>query len=533
MSSPLRVLFVEDNEDDVLLVALELRRAGYDVAQRRVQTAEAMREALAQERWDVVVSDFAMPQFNGLQALDIARAYDEDIPFLIVSGAIGEETAAGLMRSGAQDYVMKGNYARLIPAIERELREAESRRKHKRAQEERRRLEAQMQQAQKLESLGILAGGIAHDFNNLLTVILGNADLALMEMSPFAPARHSLENIQKAGQRAANLARQMLAYSGKSRLVVQSVDLNELVREMGRLLEISIPSKVTLKYELADAMPPIVADVAQLQQIIMNLITNASEAIGEQMGAISLRTGVKKYDRVELAGSVIYENQPEGMYVVMEVSDTGCGMDAETMSKIFDPFFTTKFTGRGLGLAATLGIVRGHRGAILTQSEPGRGTTFRVLIPVYDPAGANGKELFPGAGVMASEISCDTIRAASPLVLLADDNENIVSLVSRMLTHAGFRILTAANGRETVERFRERPEEIACVLLDLTMPLMDGLEAFRELRRIKPDVRVVLASGYHEEEAMRRFAGGGWAGFLSKPYQMTTLIDELKRVLKL
>ncbi len=254
----------------------------------------------------------------------------------------------------------------------------------KRAEENRRKLEAQVQHAQKLESLGVLAGGIAHHFNNLLTGILGNAELALADTSLASPARDRIRDIETTARRAADLTEQMLAYSGRGRFVVGTVSLNETVEEMEYLFEVAVSKNAVLQYDLADDLPAIEADVSQIRQVLMNLVTNASEAIGDSSGVISVSTGAIECDRNYLAETYLDDELPEGAYVYLEVSDTGCGMDEETQSNLFDPFFTTKFTGRGLGLAALLGIVRGHRGAIKVCSEVGRGTTVKVLFPAAD-----------------------------------------------------------------------------------------------------------------------------------------------------
>jgi len=391
----------------------------------------------------------------------------------------------------------------------------------KRAEGERRQLEAQIQHAQKLESLGVLAGGIAHDFNNLLMVILGNADLALMELSPVSPATENVGEIKKASQRAAELCKQMLAYSGKGRFVIEPVDLSHVVEELSHMLEISISKKAILKYNFVEGLPAVEADITQIRQIIMNLITNASEAIGDKSGIISITTGAVDCDRAYLRGAYLDEELSEGCYVTLEVADTGCGMDAETQAKLFDPFFTTKFTGRGLGLAAVLGIVRGHGGTVKVYSEVGRGTTFKVLLPAcVDDARANraAAEAAPAEPIVGT-------------VLLADDEETVRKVAKRMLERMGLTVLTAEDGREAVETYRQRRDEIDCVILDLTMPHMDGEEAFRELRRIQEDVCVVVSSGYNQQEVTQRFLGKGLAGFIQKPYQMAALGDVMREAL--
>ena len=393
----------------------------------------------------------------------------------------------------------------------------------KRAERERRALEEKIQKTQKLESLGVLAGGIAHDFNNLLMGILGNADLALLRMPPESPGRPNVQAIDTAAQRAADLTNQLLAYSGAGRFVVERVDLNRLVEETAGLLRTVISKKVVLRFALAPDLPPVEADATQIRQVVMNLITNASEAIEDRNGMVTVSTGVLEADRAYLSGTYLDESLPEGRYVYLEVSDTGCGMDEETRARIFDPFFTTKFTGRGLGLAAVLGIVRGHGGAIKVYSEPGRGTSVKVLLPEAlgsireSPEGpGSGRETWRGRG----------------LVLVVDDDAPVRQVAAMMLEDAGFRVLQAADGREGVELFRSYAEEIAAVLLDLTMPRMSGEEAFREMRRIRPDVPVILSSGYNEQDATNRFAGKGIAGFIQKPYRSADLLAEIRKVLE-
>ncbi len=398
----------------------------------------------------------------------------------------------------------------------------------KKIEEGRLEFERKLLQTQKLESLGILAGGIAHNFNNLLMAILGNAELALADLSPLSPARASLLEIEAATRRAADLARQMLAYSGKGRFVLERLDLNALVREMSHLLEVTLSKKAVLKYNFADPLPPIEGDPTQIRQVVMNLLTNASEAVGETSGMVALSTGAMTCDRayLEALDPAAFAGDdappPEGTYVFLEVADTGCGMDAETLRRAFDPFFTTKFTGRGLGLAAVLGIVRGHKGAVKVYSEPGRGTTFKVLFPA-----AEGAAEKPDA---AAEHLPPAWRG-SGVVLVADDEETVRAITRRQLERLGFEVRTAADGEETLERFQAEAGRIACVLLDLTMPKLGGEEVFRELRRLRPDVRVILMSGYNEQDATQRFTGKRLAGFLQKPFRARELAAKLEEIL--
>ncbi|MFA5808354.1 MAG: PAS domain S-box protein, partial [bacterium] len=388
----------------------------------------------------------------------------------------------------------------------------------KRAEEEKRNLERQVQRAQKMESLGVLAGGIAHDFNNLLMVVLGHAELALNEISPMSPARGSLTEITTAARRAADLCRQMLAYAGKASFALERVGLRELVEEMAHLLKTAISKKAILNLNLERGLPPIEADPSQIRQIVMNLIINASEAIGDRSGVITVSVGATRCDEEYLRKTELREDLAPGLYVHLEVTDTGGGMDAETRSRIFEPFFSTKFTGRGLGLAAVLGIVRAHKGALKVYSEPGKGTTFKILFPALTEG--EDATLSSGASPLADWRGKGTI-------LLVDDEESLIALGARMLEHLGFTVLTAADGLQAVELYRERGKEINLVLMDLTMPHMDGAKAFGELRRLNPDVRVVLASGYSHEDVASRFAGKGLDGVLQKPYTLAKLRELL------
>jgi len=393
----------------------------------------------------------------------------------------------------------------------------------RRAEAEKRQMEQQMLQVQKLESLGVLAGGIAHDFNNLLMSILGNADLAMDGLPAQSPTRDSLTDIVRASRRAADLCRQMLAYSGKGRFAVEPLSLNDLIEEMAHLLVVSISKNVALQCRFASDLPMVEGDATQLRQIVMNLITNASEAVGPGAGSVTLSTGVEPCTAESFADTVTHERLPEGPYAYIEVSDTGCGMPPETLARIFDPFFTTKFTGRGLGLAAVLGIVRGHRGAIRVRTEPGKGTTFRVLFPVR--AGAQ-----PAPAAIAAPPPPEPAPAGSGTILIVDDEPGVRHVAGRMLASAGFEVLAAASGAEAIEILRADPARITCVLLDLTMPKMDGDETLGHLRAIRGDLPVVLSSGYNEQELLQRFAGRNLAGVIQKPYVRSQLVMVLRRV---
>ena len=386
-------------------------------------------------------------------------------------------------------------------------------------EEERRRFEAQLQHTQKLESLGVLAGGVAHDFNNILTAILGNVDLALADVAPGSAARESLNDAASASRRAAELCRQMLAYAGKGRFVVERLDLNQVLRDMVHIIEVSLSKTVTLRWNLADHLPALHADSTQLRQIIMNLVINAAESIGDQPGVVILSSGVMNCGRAELADSWVGASLAEGTYVFFEVADSGCGMTPDTLSRIFDPFFSTKFTGRGLGLAAVLGIVRSHHGAIKVRSQPGQGSTFRVVLPAAAEA---------PAGLSPERAGALSWRGTGT-VLLVDDEESVRSIAQRMLARLGYQVLTATDGAQALQVFQAHRDRIALVLLDLTMPNLDGERTLEELLRLQPRLKVILSSGYDENEVTRRLEGQGMAGFVQKPYTLENLAEVLKK----
>ena len=395
----------------------------------------------------------------------------------------------------------------------------------KRAEEERLNLERQVQHSQKLESLGVLAGGIAHDFNNILVSILGYADLALEDMSAGAAGKNHVEEIIVGARRAKDLATQMLAYSGKGRFELRLFDLSEFVKEMAHLLQVSISKKVLLKYDFAESLPAIEGDTTQVRQVIMNLITNAAEATGDGSGVITVATGLTRRDCVDPPDGQPAEPGPEREYVCLEVTDSGCGMDEATRQKMFEPFYTTKFAGRGLGMAAVQGIVRGHGGSIEVRSQVNEGTSVKVLFPAaLKQAG--------GTESSSASVAEEEPWHGTGTVLVVDDEKSVRGLARTMLELMGFEVLEAADGREAIETFRENMGVIRFVILDLTMPHMDGEECFRELRELKSDVPVILSSGYSAQEITGRFAGLGIRGFIQKPYTVAAMRSKIREALE-
>jgi two-component system CheB/CheR fusion protein len=372
---------------------------------------------------------------------------------------------------------------------------------------ERKELEEQLRQSQKMESLGVLAGGLAHDFNNLLTGIMGNASLAVEDLPATDPARPRISEILHASERAAMLVRQMLAYAGKGRFVIERVNLADQIAEIVPLVRTSISRLVEVDLRLDHDLPAVEADRAQMQQLIMNLTINATEAIGDRPGAVT----IKAYGR-----GTGGEQQ-----VVLEVKDTGSGMDSETQARVFDPFFTTKFTGRGMGLSAVMGIIRTHRGSISVDSAPGKGSTFTVVLPAMAPPDQS----------LSAESRTDLRGDGN--ILVVDDEELVRGMARFTLERCGYTIELAADGKSAVEAFAARPQDFAAVLLDLTMPVMSGEEALARIRQIRPDVPVLLSSGFSEGEAVRRFQDSGLAGFLQKPYTAAALARKVQHAVRL
>jgi signal transduction histidine kinase/CheY-like chemotaxis protein len=434
--------------------------------------------------------------------VELRITHKDGTEFQVLASAVPLQDSAGDARGAVttlQDITAQKHASRELLAVERRL-----------------------QETQKLESLGVLAGGIAHDFNNLLTGILGNANLARLDLPRGCDnVCASLDNLEQATLRAADLCKQMLAYAGRGRFIVHPINLSRLVRETGELLNVSLAHKADLQLQLADGLPDFQGDSTQVRQVLMNLVLNASEALGDKGGKITVRTGEMQVTREYIKRAKFHDQEIEGRYVFVEVSDDGCGMDAATQAKIFDPFYTTKFTGRGLGLAAVLGIVRSHKGTIRVSSEVGKGTTFKVLFPAISQLVTPSA---PGA-------HATTMEKNSRTILLVDDELTVRQVAERILTSSGYEVVAVADGAEAVAVFREDSARFAAVLLDLTMPHMDGEEAFRILKGIRPAVRVLIMSGFNEQDTISRFVGRGVAGFLPKPFSAEMLLTRLRDVL--
>jgi PAS domain S-box-containing protein len=389
----------------------------------------------------------------------------------------------------------------------------------KHAEQQKLAIERKLLAAQKLESLGVLAGGIAHDFNNILTSVLANASLARHDAGAGRPVDRSLEQIEHAARRAADLCQQMLAYAGKGKIVTDRVSLSELVRGTAALLEVTISKSTRLDLRLAPGLPPVLADVTQLRQIVMNLVINASDAIMSQTGLITVTTFTREADAALLHSALGNPDLPPGTYAGLEVTDNGNGMAPETIARIFEPFFTTKFSGRGLGLSAVLGIVQSHRGALFVESQLGRGSTFRLLLPATTGPTVSSAPPFS---------TPDERVRLHGTALVVDDEEAVRSIATTVLEIHGATIFPAASGEAALELLRANQEKISLVLLDMTMPGLSGEDTLRRMRMLGARQPVILMSGYSESEAMQRSANLGVAGFMQKPFEVDTLLAKVK-----
>jgi two-component system, cell cycle sensor histidine kinase and response regulator CckA len=507
----LRVLIVEDSEDDSALLLRELRRGGYEVSYQRVDTAATMTSALDNQEWDLVISDHSMPHFSGIEALHLLRTKGIDVPLIFVSGTLGEEMAVTALKGGAQDYLMKNNLTRLVTAVQRELREAEERR-------ERKKLEQQLRQAQKMEAVGRLAGGIAHDFNNLLGVIIGYSELLEERLGQNDPLRPKAEQIKKAGQRAASLTRQLLAFSRQQMFEPKVLDLNAVVADALNMLQRLIGEDIELVTVPAPELGRIKADQGQIEQIIMNLAVNARDAMPEG-GKLTITTVNAELDEVYARQHPVVP----GSYVMLAVSDTGCGMDQETQAHIFEPFFTTKEKGKGtgLGLATVYGVVKQSGGYIWVYSEPGLGSTFKIYLPrIEDTVTASD----PGKGGQETARGWET-------VLLVEDEQSLRELAHELLEDDGYTVLEAANGADAIRVAEQHQGPIHLLMTDVVMPGIDGRKLAGRMTRSYPELKVLYMSGYTDDAIVHHGVLDPGIALLQKPFTRATLTRKLREAL--
>jgi PAS domain S-box-containing protein len=635
----IRLLVCEDSEDDALILRLALRRAGYELDDRRVETTDELRKALGEAPWDLVVADYSMPRLNGLEALRVVREHDPDLPFLLVSGSVGEGLAVDAMRAGANDYLMKDNLARLAPAVARELRESEVRRSraatqralkdsetrflgaldaaptamlvvdptgqivlanaqaatvfdhpreelvgrrietlipdrfadiHQRHRDdfaqdprtrrmgigldlagrrrdgsefpaeiglstfhvgdelfvivavhditERMRMEEQLRQAQKMEAIGRLAGGIAHDFNNLLTAMNGYSDLILAELRADEPLRRDVAEIRSAGERAVGLTRQLLALGRRQVLSPRVIDLNELVRDLDTMLRRLIGEDIAYRTIPTSATCLVRADPGQIEQVILNLVVNARDAMPHG-GRLTVETSIVERDQPQ-PGEL--DPLPAGAYAMIAVSDSGVGIDAPTRSRIFEPFFTTKESGKGsgLGLATAWGIVAQSGGTIWVYSEPGAGSTFKVYLPAVDEAEE------PDAAPALADPS-----GGSETILVVEDDEQVRVLVGNVLQRRGYTVLEAPDPRSATDIAARHPGGIDLLIADVVMPGEGGAALARRLVESQPGLRVLFVSGYTAEAVVHHGVASPGTAFLEKPFTPDALARRVRQAL--
>jgi signal transduction histidine kinase len=519
VKTPLRLLLLEDDPIDADLVAATLSEAGLECTAKRVDTRSDFLAALESGDFDLILADYSIPGFDGMTALSLARQQAPDIPFLFVSATIGEELAIDAMHFGATDYVLKQRLGRLVPSVQRALRERDERRERKRAEEALVQSERQFRQAQKMEAVGRLAGGIAHDFNNLLTVIMGYSHVLATELGPHHPLYAKIEETQKAGERAAMLVRQLLAFSRKQPLEPKHLCLNHVVANLEGMLQRLIGADIRLVIRLDPGSSQVRADQAQLEQVLMNLVVNARDAMPNG-GTLTIETA-----QVELAKSPLYhvEPLPPGPYVKLSVGDSGSGMDRETQAHIFEPFFTTKEEGKGsgLGLSTVYGIVTQSGGAIDVTSRVDHGTRFDIFFPRVaagaHPAGSAQASVQPSGG--------------NETILLVEDDASVRVLLRDALRKLGYRVVEAKQGLEACLLASQELDRLDLLLTDMVMPGMGGRELAQHLITIKPELRILFMSGFTDDVGILAGHEQGTSGFLQKPFTPELLARTVRKIL--
>ncbi len=513
MDAALSVLIIEDSEDDAVMVLRELKRAGYDVDFKRVDSSDALKGSLAARHWDLIISDFSMPRFSGTDALKLVRSTGSDAPFIFVSGTMGEDSAVAALKDGAQDYLVKTNLKRLIPAVQRELREAEERRQRKR-------LEQHVNQLQKFEAIGRLAGGVAHDFNNLLGVILGQSEI-LLDRPHDEGMTHGLEMIRESARRGASLTRQLLAFGRRQILETKVLNLNAILADVEKLLQRVIGEDIELVFQKDAKIGSVEADPGQLEQVVVNLATNARDAMPKG-GRLTIATANVDLDEAYADHRVVVR---PGRYVQLVVSDTGCGMDRETQSHIFEPFFTTKEQGKGtgLGLATVYGIVKQSGGYIWVYSEPGHGTSFKIYIPIVEAAAESPRI------VERSE----ELARGSETILVVEDDASLREVTCEFLQSSGYTVITAGSPEEALRLAESHNCSIDFLLTDVIMPKMNGRELATRLVKARPRIKVLYVSGYADGIVRDGVHGPLEEGlaFLQKPYTRTMVTRKIREIL--
>ena len=519
MKTPLRLLHLEDDPTDTDLVAATLTEAGLSCIAQRVDTRSAFLAALQEGPIDLILADYSIPGFDGMSALALARQQAPNVPFLFVSATIGEELAIDAMHQGATDYVLKQRLGRLVPSVQRALRERDDRHERKRAEEALVESEKQFRQAQKMEAVGRLAGGIAHDFNNLLTVIMGYSQVLSAELGHNHPLHGKIEETQKACEKAVMLVRQLLAFSRKQPVEPKVLLLNHVVANLEGMLQRLIGSDIRLVITLDSADCYVRADQGQLEQVLMNLVVNARDAMVKG-GTLTIETAP-----AELAQSPTYHVEPlvPGPYVRLSVGDTGTGMDRETQTRAFEPFFTTKEEGKGsgLGLSTVFGIVTQSGGGIDVTSQVGQGTRFDIFFPriASDPHPAT----------LTQELGQP--RGGTETILLVEDDTSVRTLVRDELQKLGYKVVEAKNGIEASLFASQQMGTIDLLLTDMVMPGMGGRELAQHLVALKPNLRILFMSGYTDDVGLLTGLEEGTGNFLQKPFTPAALSQIVRKLL--
>ena len=519
MKSPLRLLHLEDDPLDAELVTTTLIENNIPCQSQLVDTRQAFVAALKEGKMDLILADYSIPGFDGMTALTLARQHRPDVPFLFVSATIGEELAIDAMHQGATDYVLKQRLGRLVPSVQRALRELDDRAERKRAEEALRQSEKQFRQSQKMEAVGRLAGGIAHDFNNLLTIIMGYSQVLMTELGPQHPLRGKIEETLKAGGKAAALIRQLLTFSSKQSMDPKILSLNTAVTSLENMLRRLIGEDVQFVIKLDPKNGRLRADQTQLEQVLVNLVVNARDAMPKG-GTITIETA-----QVELTRSPVYHIAPlqPGSYVRLAVSDTGCGMDLKTQSHIFEPFFTTKGEGKGtgLGLSTVYGIVTQCGGAIDVTSRVGHGTRFDLYFPSVESDIQTTTPTQPSGRP----------QRGTETILLAEDEPSVRTLVRDELRKLGYKVVEAKNGVEACLLATQQAESFQLLLTDVVMPGMGGRELAQHLSVINPELRTLFMSGYMDDVGIMAGQEEGTTSFLQKPFTPEVLASSVRNLL--